>query len=107
MPRVASQKIGQKNYHSLLRQNELRAGELKTVPKHYLLSILFEVVLCPWKDKRTFCKNSEHELFSSVAIPAKRLTDSNPAVVTSIVQAIWCIERLLFLKLPARKDVEN
>ena len=73
----------------------------------YLWSLLFEVVLCPWEDKRTLCENSEDELFSSVAIPAKRLTDSNPAVATSIVQAIWCIQLLLFLKLPARKDVEN
>ena len=104
MPRVASQKLGKKTLQYILRQNEPRGGEFKTV---YLWSLLFEVVLCPWEDKRTLCENSEDELFSSVAIPAKRLTDSNPAVATSIVQAIWCIQLLLFLKLPARKDVEN
>ena len=38
MPRVASQKIGQKNHPALLRQNELRAGELKTVPKHGVIT---------------------------------------------------------------------
>ena len=72
-----------KNILAILRQNELCPN--------MVLSILFKVVLCPWKDKRTFCENSENELFLSVAIPAKRLTDSNPAVATSIVQAIWCI----------------